>query len=200
MGEEKRNLPAKNDAANREIKLHDNGLKAGSLIEQSLASLNKEQAQNLMAKAGEEALIIEVKARKQNLDYAIGKKAIEDHIDTFAMLDKSNGTTRQKVISNIKTGAGDMRIESKSGVQCFVATVAYGDPSHPDVVLLRRFRDEVLVRHTAGRAFIAWYWRTGPRLADFIGCSKHLKFFSKYLLGKLVFGLRKSWHKPSDIH
>jgi hypothetical protein len=92
-----------------------------------------------------------------------------------------------------------MQIESKSGGTCFVATVAYGDPSHPDVVLLRRFRDEVLVRYTAGRAFIAWYWRTGPRLAGFIGCSQPLKFFSKYLLVKLVFVLRKAWYKPFDI-
>lgn len=52
-----------------------------------------------------------------------------------------------------------------SGGGCFVATAAYGDRSHPDVIALRRFRDEVLVRHKAGRAFVRVYWVIGPVMA-----------------------------------
>jgi hypothetical protein len=55
-----------------------------------------------------------------------------------------------------------------SGGGCFVATAAYGSGSHPDVVDLRRFRDEVLVRHAAGRAFIGFYAAVGPRLAAYV--------------------------------
>ena len=47
----------------------------------------------------------------------------------------------------------------------FVATAAYGSRSHPDVVALRRFRDEVLVRSAPGRAFVAAYRVLGPRMA-----------------------------------
>lgn len=54
---------------------------------------------------------------------------------------------------------------SSGGGGCFVATAAYGSRSHPDVVRLRRYRDEILVRHALGRAFIGAYWRIGPRLA-----------------------------------
>jgi hypothetical protein len=54
------------------------------------------------------------------------------------------------------------------GGGCFVATAVYGDPSHPDVVDLRRFRDEVLVEHRAGRAFIRAYRIAGPRLAALV--------------------------------
>ena len=43
--------------------LHDNGLQAGSLLNQAVAKLNQVQAQNLMGKAAEEALKLEVKAR-----------------------------------------------------------------------------------------------------------------------------------------
>lgn len=53
-----------------------------------------------------------------------------------------------------------------SGGGCFVATAAYGSRNHPDVVSLRRFRDETLVRYKAGRAFIRFYWVVGPVLAD----------------------------------
>ena len=52
-----------------------------------------------------------------------------------------------------------------SGGSCFVATAAYGRAGHPDVVDLRRFRDEVLVRSVLGRAFVRAYWVAGPVMA-----------------------------------
>lgn len=58
--------------------------------------------------------------------------------------------------------------QSGSGGGCFVATAAYGDRLHPDVVMLRRFRDQVLVSYPAGRAFIRVYWIIGPRLAKVV--------------------------------
>ena len=58
--------------------------------------------------------------------------------------------------------------ETASAGGCFVATAAYGSWSHPDVAALRRFRDEVLVRHRTGRAFIRIYRVVGPRLARLV--------------------------------
>jgi hypothetical protein len=55
--------------------------------------------------------------------------------------------------------------ERDAGSGCFVATAAYGNRQHPDVVALRRFRDEILARHRAGAAFIRAYRALGPRLA-----------------------------------
>ncbi len=54
---------------------------------------------------------------------------------------------------------------SAAGGSCFVATAAFGDRMHPDVVTLRRFRDCHLVKCKAGRAFVRFYWRVGPVLA-----------------------------------
>ena len=52
-----------------------------------------------------------------------------------------------------------------SGGSCFVATAAYGNRLHPDVVTLRSFRDNVLVCYPSGRAFIRLYWKAGPVMA-----------------------------------
>ena len=49
---------------------------------------------------------------------------------------------------------------------CFVATVAYADGNHPEVWLLRWYRDTVLRHSILGRAFIMLYWWLGPRLAE----------------------------------
>jgi uncharacterized protein YkwD len=60
------------------------------------------------------------------------------------------------------------RDDDDSGGGCFVATAAYGDRGHPDVVELRRFRDDILVHWAAGRAFIRIYRAVGPLLARLV--------------------------------
>src|ERR1019366_5064190 len=115
MSEEKNRLhPATLAREGRVIQLHDGGSgSVGALIDHALANLTAEQARNLSGRAAEEALRLEVKRRDQNLDYVYGKKKIEDHIDAFAMLEKQGMLTRQTVVTDVKTGAGNMRIESK---------------------------------------------------------------------------------------
>ncbi len=59
-------------------------------------------------------------------------------------------------------------IEKKTADACFVVTATMGDSEHPTVRLMRRFRDERLMPTTWGSRFMAFYYRFGPRLADFI--------------------------------
>lgn len=75
-----------------------------------------------------------------------------------------------------------------AGGSCFVATAAYGDPLHPDVAMLRRLRDEVLVHHPAGRAFIRAYWIIGPRLARLVDARRASGRASRLLLAPWVLG------------
>jgi hypothetical protein len=49
---------------------------------------------------------------------------------------------------------------------CYIATMAYGSYDHPQVLELRKFRDEVLAHSRAGRIFIALYYKISPRLVS----------------------------------
>jgi len=55
--------------------------------------------------------------------------------------------------------------EKSEGGGCFIATAVYKDYSHPDLVSLRLFRDNVLSRSRAGRSFIKFYYKYGPMIA-----------------------------------
>jgi hypothetical protein len=52
--------------------------------------------------------------------------------------------------------------ESSSG--CYIATMAYGDYNHPQVLILRKFRDEVLNNYLFGKYFIKTYYKYSPSL------------------------------------
>jgi TPR repeat protein len=48
---------------------------------------------------------------------------------------------------------------------CFIATAACGSPAHPDVKILRDYRDRVLVPHALGGTVIRVYQRVSPPIA-----------------------------------
>ena len=51
---------------------------------------------------------------------------------------------------------------TNSSSNCFIATACYRDLYSPEVILLRKFRDEILSKHFFGRIFIKFYYSTSP--------------------------------------
>lgn len=87
----------------------------------------------------------------------------------------------------------DDQDDEDGGGSCFVATAAYGDPGHADVVFLRAFRDQWLVHRPWGRAFIAFYWRVGPKMAGPVRRRSWLARGFRMLIGGIVRVLRRVW-------
>ena len=52
--------------------------------------------------------------------------------------------------------------------RCFIATAAYGTPMAQEIQVLRGFRDAYLITNPVGRAFVEFYYRTSPPIAEFI--------------------------------
>lgn len=59
-------------------------------------------------------------------------------------------------------------IEKKSADACFVVTATMGDFNHPNVTLLRRFRDDWILKRPWGERFVSCYYQIGPKVADVI--------------------------------
>lgn len=49
---------------------------------------------------------------------------------------------------------------------CYIATMAYGDYNHPQVLILRNFRDTYLEKREWGRIFIKYYYHYSPKLVE----------------------------------
>ena len=58
---------------------------------------------------------------------------------------------------------------------CFIATAAYGSPRQPYVKILRDFRDRFLLTNSFGKAFVQFYYKYSPPMADFIAGHTYLR-------------------------
>ncbi|MEG4488072.1 CFI-box-CTERM domain-containing protein [Microcoleus sp. D2_18a_B4] len=70
---------------------------------------------------------------------------------------------------------------------CFIATAVYGSYDAPQVVSLRRFRDEKLMSYSIGRLFIAAYYQLSPPLAQWLKNSPHFAKPVRQILDRLIF-------------
>jgi hypothetical protein len=69
---------------------------------------------------------------------------------------------------------------------CYIATAVYGSYDAPQVMTLRRFRDEVLSRTALGRWFIRTYYRLSPSIAERLKEAKLINHLVRSILDKLV--------------
>jgi hypothetical protein len=58
-----------------------------------------------------------------------------------------------------------LKLSSDNKGRCFIATAAFGYES-AEVRILTRWRDEILLRHFFGRAFVEFYYLVSPKIAS----------------------------------
>jgi len=76
------------------------------------------------------------------------------------------------------------------GGNCFIATAAFGSYLEPEVRVLRQFRDDFLLSHRAGRAIVAWYYRTSPPVAAIIRDHDWMRAVVRVSLSPAVYGIK----------
>ena len=142
-------------------------IQSGSILANVLEGLPPEEVQKLRQKAAEGMLASELERMKMQNRFQASAVDIDNFI---RMIQKLEEEQKGKVMSGydtttkVETASGQTTIRVKRG--CFVATAVYGSADHPNVIILRRFRDQHLETNPLGRAFCAVYYRLSPRLAD----------------------------------
>ena len=91
--------------------------------------------------------------------------------------------TAKKVGSTISSAAG------KGG--CYIATMAYGDYDHPQVLELRKFRDDFLSQNILGRSFIKLYYKYSPILVEMLKNKQGINLIIRNGLDQFIKTIRK---------
>lgn len=103
-------------------------------------------------------------------------------------LQKNGQIIRQNVLVHIANATNSAK--AKSG-GCYIATMVYGDYDAPEVKILRKYRDNVLARHTAGKLFIKIYYQLSPLFVTKFGNNRALKNLIRKVLSRIIKGLSK---------
>lgn len=69
---------------------------------------------------------------------------------------------------------------------CYIATCVYGSYDCPEVMVLRRFRDNVLKKSLPGRAFVKTYYALSPTAVRLFGNTKPFRVFWRTVLDKFI--------------
>lgn len=97
---------------------------------------------------------------KPIISAAISAMGIIGNIDVDTM-------TRQYYNSNSSTLISmNRRLNPSDDGACYIATMAYGDYEHPQVQILRHFRDLYLAQRNWGKWFINTYYKYSPKLVE----------------------------------
>ncbi|MDE6522856.1 MAG: hypothetical protein K2L17_08570 [Muribaculaceae bacterium] len=77
---------------------------------------------------------------------------------------------------------------------CYIATMAYGDYDHPQVMVLRQFRDSYLSNRGWGRKFINFYYANSPHWVEVLKSHKHINALIRKVLDSFVYLWKKTSH------
>jgi hypothetical protein len=67
------------------------------------------------------------------------------------------------------------KVASTTSSGCFIATAAFGTEMEPEVVTLRKFRDEKLLTNKIGEKFVKEYYKVSPPIANYIRDKEYLR-------------------------
>src|SRR6218665_100619 len=69
---------------------------------------------------------------------------------------------------------------------CYIATMVYGDYNHPQVKILRQFRDDALSKSVFGKQLIAIYCRYSPQLVEKLKNKKIVNGVIRKILNQII--------------
>lgn len=129
---------------------------------------------------------------KQSVDEAwevtttIGGMDLRQDFRTRYTQNRTSLSNLKTQLAAVNTGGRTGGSGSGGGSGCYIATMAYGDYDHPQVMILRQFRDEVLDKSALGKWFIKTYYHYSPKLVERLKNQKTVNIIIRKALNQFI--------------
>ena len=143
-----------------------------------LDSTSRDDLSDLIANV---ALSLIISHANQCKAYSTSVNLLVD-IRKFAMTPETNNKIRE----NILILSENEKIKKSNSGGCYVATLAYGDYDDPQVMKLRKFRDNFLSARIEGRLFIRLYYLISPYMVKLLRNQTSIHGGIRHMLDKLI--------------
>lgn len=151
-----------------------------SSVNQSIAGFESrkrsvDMAMSVMSTIGSLDMSSEVRSR-----LATNKRTLSEMRDQVSAAVSKNNEFKKQLEEYKKP------TPSSSSDGCYIATMVYGDYDHPQVLVLRDFRDTVLRKYALGRTFIRFYYKYSPTWVEYMKDQKSINRIIKNLLNEFI--------------
>lgn len=146
------------------------------LIHEVIPSRNIEKIKNIQNES-------KLKQFKELVNFILDKMSYsnKNRVKYLCYWKAVNTTTRTTTRTSTTTSS-----KSSSSGGCYIATMAYGDYDHPQVKILRKYRDESLAMSLFGRGFISLYYATSPYLVRLLQNQEYINKLIRNLLDRFI--------------
>jgi hypothetical protein len=156
-----------------------------------VSEINKlqERFANTYDNATKVAALLRLKERVNeawDVTTTIGSMDLRQDFRTGYTQNRSSLSNLKTQLAAINTGGGRSNGGSSDSSGCYIATMAYGDYDHPQVMILRQFRDEVLDKSAFGKWFIKTYYHYSPRLVERLKNKRTLNSIIRKALNQFI--------------
>lgn len=164
------------------------------LIKENFNKFPAETQRALAELAAQKQIELEMKFKQDQLTHTNADIDTQRFINTAAQQQFTNARFSSRM--DVKTATGNMHMEvgNKASSYCYVATATYQNINHPNVIILRDYRDRFLRKSVWGRIFITVYYKIGKYLAIFPENIPFVRTASKRLLDELVVRIIKKYY------
>lgn len=150
----------------------------------------------------EYAYITDFSNVKSTIDSALSVSNIIGHLDMVPELRsrynqnhntlKSISSKLNGVVSSYASRSHTTYTSSKqsNGGGCYIATMAYGSYEHPQVLVLRKFRDDILLQSPIGKLMVRGYYFVSPKMVRILDGNQFINSLIRKLLDKLIIILK----------
>lgn len=124
---------------------------------------------------------------------------IESAVQTMSVIGTLDMTSQCRTYYNnnnntLSSISRQLQPKPSSSGGCYIATMAYGDYDHPQVMVLRQFRDSYLSKRDWGKKFIKFYYANSPRWVETLKDHKRINSLIRKILDSFVYIWKKTSH------